>query len=193
MKRLVLLVAWAALCLVSRNAWAGPYLNTASLLLREGLQSAEWVRSNLGDKDLAVVVHRIAEARADAASHMPVPKEVERAHPHLLLTLVNVERAADAASRADVSSFLRHLDTARAEARTFRAVLDQLHLSLPATRDCPHAASRASSRPSVIEARAELFPDPSAPTTRVDPLSQAFRAGPAAPMRTRRANRPPTD
>jgi hypothetical protein len=193
MRRLVLWMTWAALLLASRSAWAGPYLNTASLLLREALQSAEWVRSNLSDKEMADVVHRIAVARADAAAHMPVPKEVERAHPHLLLTLANIERATDAASRSDVSAFLRHLDAARGESRTFKAVLEQLHLSLPSSRECPHASGRAIRSRSAIESRAGCSPDLPSPTTLSGPPFLAFRAAPTAPMRKRRVDQLPMD
>ena len=136
MKRLVTLLVLAAALLLAPSAFAGPYLNTAAMLLREALQSGDFVRANIGDKELARVGRKMAEARVQVASHIVVPKEVEKAHPHLLLALTNTERAMAAAERGEVSNCLRYLDAARGEARTFRAVLDQLKLKLPETKGC---------------------------------------------------------
>jgi len=146
-KRLLTLVTFASLLLLSSTAFAGPYLNTVAMLLREGFQSTEMVRVNLGEREFARSVHRMAEARADLASHMVVPKEVEKAHPHVLLVLANLERAADAATRGEVAIFVRNLDTARGEFRTLKAILEQLHFPLPSLRECSNASPAAPSRP----------------------------------------------
>ena len=154
MKRTLFLLTLALVTLLASPAWAGPYMNSAAMLLREGFQSADFVRSNLGDRELARVAHQLADARMDAAAHITVPKEVEKAHPHFLLALASLERATDAAERADVSAFLRNVETARGESRTFRALLQQEHLQLPAVREC--ALELPSSQP-----RAALAPPPS--------------------------------
>ena len=131
-------------------------MNSAAMLLREGFLSADFVRTNIGDRELARVAHKVAEARMDAAAHLTVSKEVEKAHPHFLLALASLERATDAASRADVSGFLRNVETARGESRTFKALLEQQHLQLPAVRECSlslpaseprHAASPPTNSP----------------------------------------------
>jgi hypothetical protein len=133
-----LAAAFAAFVLsLASQAFAGPYLDTAHMLLRESLQAGDWVRANVGERDLAKAARRVAEARLDAANHMTVPKEVDKAHPHLLLSLANMERAFEAASRGEVGTFLRLLDASRGEARTYRAVLEQLGHKLPQTRDGP--------------------------------------------------------
>ncbi|MBI5537820.1 MAG: hypothetical protein HY898_34160 [Deltaproteobacteria bacterium] len=156
MKRLVLLLTFALATLFASPALAGPYMNTAAMLLREGFQSVEFVRSNLGDRELARVAHTIAEARMDAAAHLTIPKEVDKAHPHFLLALASLERATEAASRGDVSGCLRNIETARGESRTFRALLEQQQLKLPAVRECslsrpePDGARSAQAARSVL-------------------------------------------
>jgi hypothetical protein len=60
-----------------------------------------------------------------------VPKEVVQAHPHLLLTLENYERAADAAVAGEADRFMIYCQRAQDEERTFRAVLKQLGWELP--------------------------------------------------------------
>lgn len=147
MNRLIFVVTLASALLLSSTAFAGPYLNTVAMLLREGFQSTEMLRTNLGEREFARSVHRMAEARADLAGHMVVPKEVEKAHPHVLLVLANLERAADAATRGEVAVFVRSVDTARNESRTLKAILEQLHLSLPSVRECSNANPDAPSRP----------------------------------------------
>jgi hypothetical protein len=121
-------VAWSAL------AFAGSYLNSAALLLAQALVEAEYLRARINDRELAELVHRLADARLDAAKGMLVPKEVALAHPHLLLVLENYERAADAATRGGMSQFLVYQQRARDEDRTFRGVLKQLGYSLPETK-----------------------------------------------------------
>ena len=51
-------------------------------------------------------------ARLEAARTMTVPKEVEQAHPHLLLVLENYQQAAEAATLGEVGA-LRHLPPER--------------------------------------------------------------------------------
>ncbi len=126
-----------ALSLVSWTAFAGTYLNIASMFTRESLDAGEWVRTNLGDQQLLRTAHRMAEARVDAVRALTVPHEVEKAHPHFLLSLVSMERAIDAAIRGQSSAFVRYLDSARGEVRTFRTILDQLGFSLPDAKTAP--------------------------------------------------------
>jgi len=175
MKRLVFLLVLAAAVLLASPALAGPYMNTAAMLLREGFQSIEFVRSNLGDRELARVAHTIAEARMDAAAHLTIPKEVDKAHPHFLLALASLERATEAASRGDVSGCLRNIETARGESRTFRALLEQQHLLLPAVRECsltrpePDAPRSAqTARSALRRACARLAEDPAGLAARAD-------------------------
>jgi hypothetical protein len=125
--------ALLGLCVFSapRAAWAGSYLNRASLLVTQAAKDSEYLHRRVYDKDLAFVVHKVAAARVEAASAMHVPKEVAQAHPHLLLVLENHERAADAAKDGQVQRFLVYKVRAREEELTLRGVLKQLGWSLP--------------------------------------------------------------
>jgi hypothetical protein len=117
--------------LVSGRAYAGSYLNRAALLVVQAARESEYLRGRLGDKDLAELVHAVAQARLEAASHMQVPKEVVQAHPHLLLTLENYERSAFAATEGQAERFLIYQQRARDELQVLRGVLKQLGWSLP--------------------------------------------------------------
>jgi recombinational DNA repair ATPase RecF len=160
LKRLVLLLGFAVTMLFASPALAGPYMNSAAMILREGFQSADFVRMNLGDRELARVAHRLALARTDAAAHLTVPKEVEKAHPHFLLAMASLERAVDSASRADISGYLRNIELARGESRTFKALLEQQRLQLPAVRECAAPSAEGGAR------RADLAPPSSAQPAR---------------------------
>lgn len=117
--------------LASSTAFAGTYLNSAALLLNQGSTEAQYLRARVYDKELADLIHKLANARLEAAKTLLVPKEVVQAHPHLLLTLENYERAADAATRGETEKFLVMHQKARDEDRTFRGVLRQFGYSLP--------------------------------------------------------------
>jgi hypothetical protein len=116
---------------LSSSAWAGTYLNSAALLLAQATGEADYLRARINDKDLAQLIHQLAEARLAAAKGMLVPKEVVQAHPHLLLVLENCERAADAATRGETEKFLVYQQRARDEDRIFRGVLKQFGYALP--------------------------------------------------------------
>jgi hypothetical protein len=120
-----------ALLLGPRSAWAGTYLNRAVVLLAGALREASYLRARVADRELAVVVHRLAQARLEAAGSMTVPKEVAQAHPHLLLVLESYEQATDAATRGEVDRFITYYQRAQDEDRTFRAVLKSLGWVLP--------------------------------------------------------------
>ena len=123
----------AGLCplLVASVAEAGSYLNRAAMLVAQGARESEFLRGRVGDKDLAELVHAVAAARLEAASRMNVPKEVVLAHPHLLLTLENYERSADAAVEGQNERFLIYQQRARDEEVILRGVLKQLGWVLP--------------------------------------------------------------
>lgn len=131
MGRWVAAMLFSAVLLLSSQAFAGPYLNTAAMLLQENTLAARWVRGNIGDKQLAQNAHKMAQARVDVATQMNVPAEVKQAHPHLLLALTAMERAMQAASEGQVSNFIAQLQSSSGEAKTFEAVLKTLGFSLP--------------------------------------------------------------
>lgn len=113
-----------------RPAYAGSYLRRAAMLLEAAELEGSALRERIHDKDLARLTHRLATTRVEVAREMPVPKEVVRAHPHLLLVLEAYERAADAALHGKNETFLVALARAREERRTFEAVLAQLGWTL---------------------------------------------------------------
>jgi hypothetical protein len=120
-----------AILLATSVVWAGTYLNSAALLLTQASHEAEYLRARINDKELADLIHKLADARLEAAKGMLVPKEVVQAHPHLLLVLENYERAADSATRGEAEKFLVYQQRARDEDRTFRGVLKQFGYALP--------------------------------------------------------------
>ena len=120
------LLAAGALVFAARPAWAGTYLNRAALLLNGASREASYLRARLGDRELAGVVHRLAQARLATAGAMTVPKEVAQAHPHLLLVLENYEQATDAATRGELERFTICYQRAQDEDRTFRAIVKSL-------------------------------------------------------------------
>jgi hypothetical protein len=126
--------AWlvaGALLSIPRRAFAGTYLNRAVVLLLGASREASYLRARLSDRELAVVVHRMAEARLAAAGAMTVPKEVVNAHPHLLLVLESYTQACEGATRGDLERFTTYYQRALDEDRTFRAVLKSLGWVLP--------------------------------------------------------------
>lgn len=125
-----------ALCatVYAGDAHAGSYLNRAAFLLGGARREADSMRIRFGDKELARIGYSLAHARLQSASSMMVPKEVVQAHPHLLLTLENYERAMDAAGRSEGERFMVYFQRAQDEERTFRAVLRQLGWELPEPR-----------------------------------------------------------
>jgi hypothetical protein len=126
--RRLFLAALPALCVLSlaRPAEAGSYLDRTSLLLGQATAESDYLRGKLSDRELARLVHAMAQARVKAATSMTVPKEVAQAHPHLLLVLENHERAADAARLGEAQRFLIYQQRARDEERVFRGILKQL-------------------------------------------------------------------
>ncbi|HVY49255.1 MAG TPA: hypothetical protein VHB21_25365 [Minicystis sp.] len=132
MHRLVALLALVFVCLaLPAPAYAGSYLDRAALMLDEARKEGDVLLPRTFDKELIVVLKAVTEARARAGSKMEVPAAVAKAHPHLLLVLANYERAVDFASEGNFKKFVEHLNTAREEEQTFRAVLKELGYTLP--------------------------------------------------------------
>ena len=130
-RRAVAAALLAALAAVAVPAFAGTYLNRAVVLLSGASREALYLRARTGDKELARVTYRLAEARLDAARSMTVPKEVEQAHPHLLLVLENYQQAAEAVMLGESDRFAMHFQRAVDEERAFKVVLKQLGWILP--------------------------------------------------------------
>lgn len=128
-----LLAALAVLAAVTLApaAWAGSYLDRAALLLDESRKEGDMLQPRTADKEMVALVKALAEARANVGRHMEVPAAIAKAHPHLLLVLENCERAAEAALQGNFKKFMEHLNTAREEDRTFRALVTELGFSLP--------------------------------------------------------------
>lgn len=130
-RRRFALALLTATVLVAAPAFAGSWLDRAALLLGQATRDTDWLRGRLTDRDLAEVVHRLASARLESARRMQVPKEVQQAHPHLLLVLEQHERAAEAATRGEQQRFLVYVNRAREEEKILKGVLKQLGWSLP--------------------------------------------------------------
>jgi len=120
-----LILAWAS------PARAGTYLDTAALLLDETRRSTSFIQLHLTDMKLVEIAHQLSEARVKCGRAVVVPKEVDKAHPHLLLALEVSERAIAAALDGEPLRFLRLALQARDEERTFRALLNEQKFTLP--------------------------------------------------------------
>jgi hypothetical protein len=130
-RRVVTLFAFAFVLAVASPSWAGSYLDRAALLLDEARREGDMLQPRTNDPEMILVVKALTEARARVARKMEVPAAVTKAHPHLLLVLENCERAAVAAAEGHFKTFMEPLTGARAEERTFRAVLAELGYALP--------------------------------------------------------------
>jgi hypothetical protein len=131
------LLPWIALLLmvvVARSAHAGSYLVTAALLLDETRRGSDWVLTHSNDPKLAAIAHQLSEARVKCGRAVEVPKEAEKAHPHLLLALESSERALAALLEGESERFVRLVLQAREEERLFRVILGQQRISLPDVR-----------------------------------------------------------
>ena len=121
----------AAVVAVSPPAWAGSYLDRAAILLDQARKEGDMLQPRTYDKELATMIKALAEVRTKAARRMEIPAAIAKAHPHLLLVLENMDRAADAALAGNFKKFMQHLNTARDEDRTFRALVVELGYALP--------------------------------------------------------------
>ena len=131
MMRLVWLSFAVAMLAFARPAQAGTYLWSAALLLDETRRSDDWMNWHFGDTGLADTLHQLSEARVKVGRKLLVPKEADRAHPHLLLALEASERALAAAQEGEAKHFLKLMAQAMEEERTFRAILGQQNITLP--------------------------------------------------------------
>jgi hypothetical protein len=120
-----LILAWTS------PARAGTYLDTAALLLDETRRSTSFLQYHLSDIKLVEIAHQLSEARVKCGRAVVVPKEVDKAHPHLLLALEVSERAIAAALEGEPLRFVRLALQARDEERTFRALLNEQRFTLP--------------------------------------------------------------
>ncbi len=130
-RRLFALLAFAFPFAVSTPALAGSYLDRSALLLDEARREGDMLLPRTQDKEMVLIVKTLTDARARVGRKMEVPPAVAKAHPHLLLVLENYVRAADAASEGNFKKFMEHLNTARDEERTFRALVAELGYTLP--------------------------------------------------------------
>jgi len=117
---------------MARPAHAGSYLDRSTMIVEGARRDATSLRAHLTDKELALVVLAVARARYDAAEKMDVPPLVAKAHPHLLLFLAHIEKAADAATSGNYKNAVLELDGARVEESLFRGMLKETGYPLPA-------------------------------------------------------------
>lgn len=120
----------ATLCLAG-HAFAGSYLDRAALLLDQARKEGDLLQPRTGDKELALVIKTLSEARAKAARKMEVPAAIAKAHPHLLLVMETWDRAVESTLEGNFKKFMEHLLTAREEDRIFRALVKELGFALP--------------------------------------------------------------
>ncbi len=130
-RAMLALIVAACLSALAAPAAAGSYMDRAWLLIAEGSRANEFLGKRLYDRELARVVGQAAEGRLQAAKVTQVPREVELAHPHLLLMLEHYERAAAAAALGELPRYFEHSRAAQDEEQLFRSILRQLGWTLP--------------------------------------------------------------
>ena len=131
MKRWLGFLCVLSMVMFAAPARAGSYLASAALLLDETRRSDEWMQWHYGDQSLADLMHQLSEARVKCGRKLLVPKEADRARPHLLLAREASERAMNAALEGESKHFLKLVAQALEEERTFRAILSQENQTLP--------------------------------------------------------------
>src|SRR5579859_3259557 len=131
MKRWLGFLFVVSMAMLATPARAGTYLASAALLLDETRRSDEWMQWHYGDTNLAELLHQLSEARVKCGRKLLVPKEADRAHPHLLLALEASERAMAAALEGESKHFLKLVAQVLEEERTFREILRQENQTLP--------------------------------------------------------------
>lgn len=134
-------LALVSVLLLAGDLRAGSYLDRATLLVEGARRDVVAVRARIADKELCALVQRVSEARLAAAQKTEVPSQVAKAHPHLLLMLAAVERAAASALEGNYKASLEAIDAAHREELLFRAALKELGHPLPAS---PKARPTAS-------------------------------------------------
>lgn len=139
---LLAVTASSSLTLSTREAYAGSYLDRSDLLLQGSRKDASALRSKMTDKELARVIHAVADARQSAASQMDVPAIVAKAHPHLLLALSKIERAAKSAIEGNYATVLEHLESSKREETIFRSMLKEAGHPLPGASSVGGGADR---------------------------------------------------
>lgn len=130
-RRAVGVALMACVLAISFPAVAGSYLDRCQLLVKQATHEGDYLQYRLNNRELARMIHELAEARLKAGRGTEIPKEVTQAHPHLLLMLENYERAADAAAEGEAQRFIVYLRRARDEEQVFRSILRQLGFPLP--------------------------------------------------------------
>jgi hypothetical protein len=135
-RALLLLCSLLVSALLANEARAGTYLDTVALLLDESKRSGDFVQSHFPDKQLAAISHQLAEQRVKSGRAVMVPHDVEKAHPHQLLSLEAMERAMAAAEEQEGERFLKLIAQAREEEGNYRALLGQQNLKVPNLEKC---------------------------------------------------------
>ncbi|NUP14481.1 MAG: hypothetical protein HOW73_51280 [Polyangiaceae bacterium] len=131
-RRAIAVLAALPLFVAARVAFAGSYLDRSVMLLSGARKDVETLRAKMTDKELARIVRAVAEARQSSASDMDVPAVVAKAHPHLLLALTKVERAARSAIDGNYATVLEYIESFKREETIFRSQLKEAGHPLPA-------------------------------------------------------------
>ncbi len=127
--------AWLAVVLfVALPARAGSYLDRAALLVQQARDESTYLRKHLSDVELARLIHGICLGRVEAAREMLVPKEIQLAHPHIVLMLESYERASAAATKGSAGDFLNFTRRAQDEEQVFRGIIIQSGWELPTAK-----------------------------------------------------------
>lgn len=107
------------------------YATRFSMVLDWAIQSNNFVRDHITDRELAAHLSQIAAKQVELCSVWTPPEEFRPVHPHLILVLENVERAFFFASRGNLANYRHHFKVIREELRMVDALLGKYRLKLP--------------------------------------------------------------
>ena len=106
------------------------YENRIRLMMDYAVRLDDYVRTHLGDRKLAAYAQVMAEKNASEAEKMSPPECYSMLHPHLLLSLENIERSFYFASKGDMAQYRRHQKMVRKELQLVEALAEKEHLDV---------------------------------------------------------------
>ena len=106
------------------------YENRIRLMLDYAMRLDDYIRAHLGDRKLASYAQVMAEKNAAEAEKMSPPESYSMLHPHLLLSLENIERSFYFAARGDLAQYRHHQKMVRKELQLVEALAEKEHLDV---------------------------------------------------------------
>ena len=106
------------------------YENKIRLMMDYAVRLDDYIRSHLGDRKLSAYAQVMAEKNASEAEKMSPPDGYSMLHPHLLLSLENIERSFYFASKGDMAQYRHHQKMVRKELQLVEALAEKERLDI---------------------------------------------------------------